>query len=45
MPKVLLALVPHPLVAVTLSVPEVAVREKLIRTEFVVPEIVTPVPE
>ena len=38
-------LVPQPLVAVTLSVPEVAEAEKLILTELVVPVIVVPFPE
>jgi hypothetical protein len=38
-------LVPHALVAVTLSVPEVALFEKLTVTAFVVPVIVAPAPE
>ena len=38
-------LVPQPLVAVTLSVPEVAEAEKLILTELVVPVIAAPFPE
>ena len=38
-------LVPQPLEAVTLSVPEVAEAEKLIFTELVVPVIVAPLPE
>ena len=38
-------LVPHALEAVTLNVPALAVREKLISTELVVPVMVAPVPE
>src|ERR1051325_11718087 len=39
------ALVPQPLVAVTLSVPDVAETEKSTVTEFPVPLMVAPVPE
>ena len=42
--NVLAVLVPQPFVAVTERVPDVAVAEKLILTEFELPVIVSPVP-